>query len=464
MKRLYFLEKRVHQKMDDYETYSFTDRQDAALRAFFDLSQEYESTEDLYCICVVIVKAFFDLDAKLYAMLNGDSLRLVCTSHQGLIKSRDEMRVPPIMVYSEAEEHQGSCFFPVIGNKALIDRLPSLCSGEVLGILQIEDAADLTKKDRFFFQKFANRIGYALHNKILVCKNIKHLRFIRSLVKDIEHNIIVPNIEFKLYIKRIQSEVKKGCDLEKEFGSLLTRTDIKIEERLKLLRVVHENMSQSADMLQKQVENVTKHYKNTSLFLETLLRRSHFEKGHYVLNRRSCKIKEDIILPQLEEYAKKIKRNRIEVRDEYDSPDREKPMLVDKGLLAQVYSNLISNAIKYIREVKKEGQSLKYIAYGREILEDYFLKDAHGFKYYLFSTGPHLRKGERDMIFVEGYRGSNVNNAPGTGQGLYFFREIVRVHGGIVGYEPVPYGNRFYFILPPSHSCLQGMGKNYPRG
>ncbi|MBW2645792.1 MAG: HAMP domain-containing histidine kinase, partial [Deltaproteobacteria bacterium] len=82
------------------------------------------------------------------------------------------------------------------------------------------------------------------------------------------------------------------------------------------------------------------------------------------------------------------------------------------------------------------------------MLKDYFFKGIHGIKYYVLSTGPHIFEEERHTIFLEGRRGSNVDKIPGTGQGLYFSKEIIRLHGGFVGYEAVPPGNKFYFILP----------------
>ncbi len=454
MERMHFLEKRVHKKMDDYHEYSFTNIQDAGLRTFFDLSQEFESIEDLYRICVIIIKAFFNLDSMLYVGLNGDSMKLVCTYENGLITTPDKILIPPIMVTSEAKESKGSYFIPVIGNKALVERLPATCCGEILGILQLKDSAGLSEKEKFFFQKFANRIGYALHNKVLMWKNINHLNFIRSLVKDIEHNIITPNIAFKLYIKRLRSTMKQCREIEKELGSILTATNMNDHQKLSQISTVYDKIKDSAEALEEQVKNIRKHYKNTSLFLETLLRRAHFEKGHYVLNRRSCNMKEDIILPQLEEYKAKIKDKHIEIRDEYTALDKEEPMQVDIGLLSQVYANLFSNAVKYTKEIKEDGQKFKYIAYGREVLKDYFFDGIHGIKYYVFSAGPHILKEERSNVFMEGYRGANVEKIPGTGQGLYFIKEIIRLHGGFVGYETVPGGNKFYFILPKSDEYI----------
>lgn len=450
MDRMYFIEKRVHHKIDDYHVYDFTNVQEAALRAFFDLSQEFESIEDIYRICVVIIKSFFDLEAMLYMGLNGDSMRLVCTSQDGLITTPGKILIPPIMVTSEAKEFKNSYFIPIIGNKALVEELPSTCCGEILGILQLKNSANLSEKDKFFFQKFANRIGYALHNKTLMWKNINHLKFIRSLVRDIEHNIISPNIAFKLYIKRLQSAMKQCRESEKELGSILTAPDINEEEKLARITMIYDKIKESAEFMEKQIKNIRKHYKNTSLFLETLLRRSHFEKGHYVLNRSACNMKEDVIHPQLEEHAARIKKKHIEIQDEYGPSDKEKPMVVDVGLISQVYANLFSNALKYTKKVKEDGQAFNYITYGRQMLKDYFFKGIHGTKYYVFSTGPHIPEEERGTLFLEGYRGSNVEKIPGTGQGLYFVREIIRIHGGFVGYEAVPRGNKFYFILHPS--------------
>jgi signal transduction histidine kinase len=51
-------------------------------------------------------------------------------------------------------------------------------------------------------------------------------------------------------------------------------------------------------------------------------------------------------------------------------------------------------------------------------------------------------------MFDEGYRGSHARGEPGTGHGLSFVKSVVRIHGGVVGYEPTHLGNNFYFILP----------------
>jgi signal transduction histidine kinase len=117
--------------------------------------------------------------------------------------------------------------------------------------------------------------------------------------------------------------------------------------------------------------------------------------------------------------------------------------------MAQVYANLFSNAVKYTEEVfTQTGETKKNIAYGREVIKDYFGAGKDGIKYNVFSTGPHINPEEREKIFEDEYRGSNISNRPGTGHGLSFIKNAVEIHGGTVGYEATQYGNNFFFILP----------------
>lgn len=140
----------------------------------------------------------------------------------------------------------------------------------------------------------------------------------------------------------------------------------------------------------------------------------------------------------------------ISIDDQFSGiPDEEVISVVDVGLIAQVYANLFSNALKYTQEmVTQTGERKKYIAYGREVIKDYFGAGKDGIKYNVFSTGPHINPEEREKIFEDEYRGSNVSNKPGTGHGLSFIKNAVEIHGGTVGYEATQYGNNFFFILP----------------
>jgi signal transduction histidine kinase len=316
----------------------------------------------------------------------------------------------------------------------------------VLGLLEIFVVKDLSGHRELFFQKYANRIGFNIHNRFLVEKNIEHLKFIRSLVADIEHNIIVPNMVYKLFLRSLRGKIERNIHMEDLFFKKSSAGEC--DEAC-----MNNFMKEFSDVnhgLETELENIEKHYKNMSLFIETLFRKSHFDQGRLTLRTKPCNIKKNVVQPQLERYIEQLKKMEIAVDDRFSGiPDAEIITVVDVGLIAQVYANLFSNAVKYTQEItNSSGETKKYISYGHEIVKDYFGPDKDGVKFNVFSTGAHIPQEEHEKIFEEEYRGSNVLTQPGTGHGLSFIKTAIEIHGGVAGYEPTQYGNNFYFILP----------------
>jgi signal transduction histidine kinase len=201
--------------------------------------------------------------------------------------------------------------------------------------------------------------------------------------------------------------------------------------------------------MEDQFQEILSHYEQTSLFLETLLRRSHFEEGRYVIEPKLVNFRAKIIRPQLNRYIHRFTERDIAVDNQISGiPDEEIMVVADLGLISQAYANLFSNALKYTREVRDhEGCRQKFVAVGMEILDDYFEEGRDGIKFNVFSTGPHIPSEDVSNLFDEGYRGKNVEGEYGTGHGLQFVKEVVELHGGVVKYEPTQLGNNFYFVL-----------------
>ena len=428
---------RILEKKLNYEQYNFGRLRDDAIKTFFDLAQEYETLENLYRVCVGVIKEFFDLDSRLYLICgNSDCLELVCDSLTGV--PADRIIAPAgIHLSNTAYQVDNSWLLPVRGNRLLVDRLPFFTKDQVIGMLEIFPAEGLTDKDKFFFEKYANRLGYALHNKIINQQNIQHIRFINSLVGDIEHNVITPNIGLSLHLKHVKKKIQALCRLVTETGATMSCCP----EFIKQLRDLALGIDADCLTFEKQ-------YRGISLFLESLFRPSHFQRGHLVLRRQKCKVASEIIKPQLELYLPKLQERQIEIDASLGGVPEEEDynLLVDKGLIAQVYANLFSNAVKYTRPSPVSGR--KYISFGRRRLQDFFGPGKDGVRFNVFTSGPPIPEQDRDLIFEEGYRGSNVEGEVGTGRGLYFIRIVVETHGGIVGCESTPEGNDFYFVLP----------------
>ena len=441
---------RIEHKKTDYQRYNFTQIENNALMTFFDLAQEFENIEDFYNLCVAIPKGFFNLDARLYLIdpkLN-TMLLAARTENQGY-----QSNTPPHPQVKPDEypyyTNNKSLVLTIRGKKFLTDQLPFQTKDNVLGLLEVYQIDDKNLHTELFFEKYANRIGFSMHNKFLAVKNIEHLKFIRSLVADIEHNVIVPNMVYKLFLRRLRGKVMKNQEIENrlsEYSAKGQYDEAVIENLLKELIEVNQGLN-------GELENIEKHYRNMSLFLETLFRRSHFDQGRLTLRTKACNMKKDVVQPQLERYMEQFQKAGISIDDRFSGiPDEEIISVVDIGLIAQVYANLFSNALKYTQEVIIDtGEKRKYISYGRETIKDFFGHGKNGVKYNVFSTGPHIAPEEGEKIFEEEYRGSNALNKPGTGHGLTFIKNAIEMHGGVVGYEATQYGNNFYFIIPISN-------------
>ena len=86
--------------------------------------------------------------------------------------------------------------------------------------------------------------------------------------------------------------------------------------------------------------------------------------------------------------------------------------------------------------------------YGWDRKKNFFGPGRDGIKLNVFTSGPPIPPETAAHLFEEGVRGENASGEYGTGHGLYFIREVVRLHGGVEGYEATSLGNNFFFILP----------------
>jgi len=456
---------RVREKSESYDQYNFSSKFNDFLKAFFDLAQEFDSVEDFYRICVAVPLEITDLSSALYLSRGEEeSLQLVCDSEQGVLNDpvpagdRVGLQEYPyetgdsyvIPICSKQPSSTGSRFAEIMRSEGerrteLWCGVKGICGqGRILGMFEIKPLQQLSDSDKFFFVKYVNRIGFNLDNRLIARQNIDHLKFINTLVIDIEHNVIVPNMYFRHLFNQLK---KKIIELDT------------IEEDIKVFAGGENNGTRCSSCLNRCGDlrrdllgyhrELVKHHANITLFLESLFRREHFEKGHLVLHSRRCFIEKDVIIPQLEHYASRLRSANVTVEQPQNMRKEEFRILVDIGLLAQVYANLFSNAAKYTREITNHrGEPRKAMAYGREIIENYPESGRRGIKFNVFTTGPTLSKEEGTRLFKEGTRGPDSDDIPGTGHGLSFIRHVIELHGGTVGYEPTLEGNNFYFILP----------------
>jgi len=440
--RLDYMEERIREKLEDYDGYDFSLRQIRALNIFFDLAQELRGRDMFYAVCMMIPRVLFDLESRIYILEAEDTFVLGGTS-------TDDCYLEPTRTWDdELTDHvvrsKDTLYIPIFCNPKYVEMLPFEPPHNIIGNFVIRPCESLAGHEQLFLEKYVNRIGFQLHHRIIRARNREHIQFIKSMVQDIGHNVIVPNMFFKLYFNRLKRQIEDlHVSTEKVLGMMSRSDDADwIREGNQLAR--------TASGIEAQYQEIYSHYEITSMFLETLLRRRHFEEGRYVLEKHEVNLFTSVLRPQLERYSQSFEERGIEVSvAEGTSQDQMVRLVMDRGLIAQVYANFFSNAVKYTGEgVLPDGRTGKFVSYGWQILKDFFAKDHPAIKLWVTSSGPPLGLEDPLSVFQPGFRADNVARESGTGRGLYFVRQVVELHDGTVGYRHNEFGNEFYFILP----------------
>lgn len=423
-------------------------------KVYFDLGQTHITLADYYRLSVAAPLVLTNVRSELYMYQEPQNrLFLVCSAERGFL-AEPEPAPDSIRLQNTSYEEDNFYALPIQA-KYLVE---TMCEGQLLsrmdmkeqllGVFLIRDAQTMSADEKFFLAKYAERISIGILNRFIYRQNMDRWKFIRTLIADIEHNVILPNMYFRHLFNRlknkidlidaIRAEVQRDVNWAKEQGEPLLQCE---QHALRLDQIHQELMNYHGQ--------IVKHYNNMSLFIESLFRKEHFERGHLVLRPKRCFLEKEVIIPQLEQYLSRLAAANITIERPQNMYEEEFPLMVDIGLLAQVYANFFSNAAKYTEEVMDHhGQPRKAMAYGREIVHDFAGPGQKGIKCNVFTTGPSMTPEEGEQLYQEGVRGSLCDDTPGSGLGLSFIRHVIEMHGGKVGYEPTPMGNNFYFILP----------------
>ena len=440
----------LKKKEQDYIAYRFRTKESMAIFAFFDLAQEFATLNNLYRIAVAVINFFFNYESCIYTIRPEDqALLLHCCTSEGLLDPPKPGRAGVVIHHSPYRA--GSSFiFPIIGKRVLADKVPLFLDNQILGMFEIYPVKRMSEHESLFFQKYANRVGYNMHNKLVVEQNIEHIRFINQLVSDIEHNVITPNLYYKAFLINMKKNLNKHLAELESISSVLPKIEADKDSSGEEIIQAVDNLHSIHQDMDKKMEDFESHFKHLSLFIETLFRGEHFKTGSYVLKRRYYNLLRDVFLPELVHYKKRLTDREIDIIEPLHLPSDDDMMIfIDLGLTAQVFANLLSNALRYCQPAPDEnGNYRKHISYNIETegLESYEIRNA--LKFNLFSTGKPISTKEALLIFEDGYKIPEDNSKGGTGHGLHFIKNIVQLHGGHAGCNPRENGNDFYVILP----------------
>ncbi len=459
----------LRRKMEAFSRRRLSCHHESLLKAFADLVHNQHSLNPFFRLCVSVPPLLAGLEARMYLYGSGSgNFKCVCDSRLGL-REPPEAAEEWIRVSETPYEENGTLVFPLTPgspdpdgrqdpprvfvrgkggdpHRDLFTPDPYFVHHSVLGAFAVSPLHRLSEEDRTFLDILCRWIGPKLNNRLIAARHLEHLRFLNALGRDIGHNVIIPNMYLKYLFRQLEKKIEAIRAIEEKARNLAA-ADGKPEEWLAII----DEFDRERQEIEACHQDLLKHHAQISLFLESLFRQEHFTLGHLVVQPQKTYVERDIIIPQLELYADRLKAQGITVEKPTNMYEQEFPLMVDVGLLSQVYANLFSNAVKYTREViDHQGRPRKALAYGSEEVKDFPVPGQTGIKFNVFTTGPPLTDEEKKRIFQEGERGLNSDGQKGSGHGLDFIRRVIDVHGGKVGCESTDEGNNFYFILPTS--------------
>jgi signal transduction histidine kinase len=458
---LQHLQKKLQTSMQFYTNVHLSDSQNNLLKAFVDIAHNDHSLHRFFELSVTVSMELRKLRSRFYLFdKKNDCFLCVCDSNTGIIEPPEPVQ-PHFFSLSvpSVHEYENWLYYPLYprpgtGRQEPLDRQqehgpydpdPYFASHSLLGLYAVSTEQEITPGDKTFFEVLSPWIGNKLNNRLIAKRHREHLQFLNSLGRDIGHNIIIPNMYLKYLLRQVKKQVGQLKELEQGRNKILSDDTVSTTQFLQFQRECRTNR----EALEQTFRELAKHHNQITMFLESLFKEQHFKEGKFVLSPSRCFIERDIILPQLDLYDKKLKRAGITVEKPTNLHCKHYPLMVDIGLLSQVYMNLFSNAVKYTEIITDHcGNPRKALSYGVEKIEDFPATGRQGLKLNVFTTGKSLGETECQQIFTEGYRSQNRDHTKGAGHGLDFVQRVISVHGGECGCEPTEEGNNFFFILP----------------
>lgn len=225
------------------------------------------------------------------------------------------------------------------------------------------------------------------------------LRNVLVAIRDITHFRTADEIK-ATFISIVSHELRTPVALIKGYASTLRRADAKWDKH---------TINDSLTVIEEEADRLSK-------MIDDLLDASRLQAGGLSLNHA------DVALPSLasrvsERFSSQSPNHKIVT----DFPEKFPVILGDENRLEQVFSNLVSNALKYA----PEGE----IKISGSILPDQVIVCVS-------DQGPGIDAKDLPHIFDRFYRSTSaVKQTKGAGLGLYLARAIVEAHGGRIWAE-----------------------------
>lgn len=223
-----------------------------------------------------------------------------------------------------------------------------------------------------------------------------------------------------LFLANMSHEIRTPLNAIEGFSRIMAETDSS-EDRMNYLEIIESNNNRLLSLINE------------------ILDLSRVEAGEITIKRAPTDLK------KLCSDIKQIFKFRCppSVELSWTEPDMPITMATDENRLTQIFSNLISNALKHTPR--------GFIKYGYRIIDE-----GHSIEFYVSDTGSGIEPEFMDHIF-DAYASKDAEQQKGYGLGLALCRIIVeKMEGHIYVNSEVGKGSTFTFTLP-FHGTIGGM-------
>lgn len=219
-----------------------------------------------------------------------------------------------------------------------------------------------------------------------------------------------------LFLANMSHEIRTPLNAIGGFSRIIAETDSS-EERMKFLEIIESNNNRLMSLINE------------------ILDLSRVESGEISVKKEPVNLKN--LCASIEQLFKFRCPDTVKLVTHI--PTIQVTMTSDENRLTQVFSNLISNALKHT--------SVGSITYGFELLNEEG-DDIQNIAFFVEDTGTGIAPEFIDQIF-ETYSSKDAEQQKGYGLGLALCRIIVEKMGGHIGVEStVGKGSKFTFVIP----------------
>ncbi|MDH4081076.1 MAG: GAF domain-containing sensor histidine kinase [Nitrospira sp.] len=307
--------------------------------------------------------------------------------------------------------------------------VPLKVKNRIIGALTVDRLQDnaLNEEDLDVMVTVANELAVALDHAWAYRK-------VEQLNADLEEKVRVRTAE----LESANEQLKELNQLKSMFVSVVSH---ELRTPMTAIRVYVENM---LDGLTGSLNNDQSRYLDRILFnvdrltrLSTdLLDLSKIESGKIELRREPLQLQ--ALIPEITE-AFRYLLDEKSITLEISHTDEAVTINADRDKLVQIFTNLLSNALKFT----PVGGQIRILTQ----------VETDGYLYIrLTDTGCGIGPNELPKVFEKFFRGeSTPSGIRGAGLGLAIVKNLVDLHGGTVGVEStVGQGSTFFFTVPTS--------------